>query len=92
MIAPDNSDPQVDAFIVAVEMACVAAFLALFLAVLFCVHYLIAGLVEHHPALQQFMLSPWVAPALIGCGVATLGGVAALLLFAGSAPERERGE
>lgn len=92
MSAPENQAGQVDGFSVAVDIVAVVAFLAAFTALLFGANALIACLIEGHPALIEFMLSPWVAPALIGCGVVVLVGIAALLLLGAPQGDGEGGE
>ena len=49
----------------------------------------IAGIFQRNPDAFSFILSPWVAPVLIVCGIAILGGTAAMLVFLAPFPSKD---
>lgn len=88
----EQAGPADDWFLFAVDAACVVALLAVFLTGIWLTHLAVAELAQRHPESFAFIMSPWVAPLLIGCGVVVLGGTAALLVFAWAETDREGGE
>ncbi len=71
---------RVDGFSVAIDMACLASIGATVIGGLLLLNHLAAWVIANSPAVGRFILEPWVAPALVGCGIFLLVAVAALLL------------
>ncbi len=76
----DEGAGRVDGFSVAIDMACLASIGATVIGGLLLLNHLAAWVIANSPAVERFILEPWVAPALVGCGIFLLVAVAALLL------------